>query len=78
MTVDLELEIRRLRDELPNPPRRRLIREVAGVTQDAVAEDVGVDRATISRWESGDREPRDCYLAKYSAVLAKMTAAAAA
>lgn len=35
------------------------IRKGAGFrTQEALAEKIGVERVTVSRWESGDREPR--------------------
>ena len=36
---------------------RRLRKEV-GLTQDALAAEVGVDRKTIARWESGASQPR--------------------
>jgi transcriptional regulator with XRE-family HTH domain len=49
-------------DQQPEPARwfgRRLreLREAAGLTQQALAERVGVKWETISRWERGDREP---------------------
>lgn len=35
------------------------MRKAAGFkTQEALAEIIGVERVTVSRWESGDREPR--------------------
>jgi len=35
------------------------LRKAAGFkTQGALAEKIGVERVTVSRWESGDREPR--------------------
>ena len=35
----------------------RELRELAGMTQDALGETVGVTRQTIAVWESGDRQP---------------------
>ena len=35
----------------------RELRELAGMTQDALGEKVGVTRQTIAVWESGDRQP---------------------
>ena len=36
---------------------RRLVREQAGLSQQTLAEAVGVTRESISRWETGEREP---------------------
>jgi transcriptional regulator with XRE-family HTH domain len=47
----------RHRRELPDPAIRRLIRERAGLTQSEVAQVLGVDRVTVTRWESGQRTP---------------------
>lgn len=70
------LAIGRLRRRLPSPETRLLLRERAGISQDAVAQAVGVDRATVSRWESGEREPRDRHLARYVDVLDRLAAEA--
>lgn len=37
----------------------KLFREsqVPPMSQDALAEQIGVDRVTVARWESGDRKP---------------------
>lgn len=67
--LDEALERARLRRRLPDPQTRRVLRERAGITQTALAEALGVDRATVSRWESGDREPVDDYLPSYIAAL---------
>ncbi len=42
---------------IPPTPSRRALRLAAGLTQGDVAAAIGVDRATISRWETGNREP---------------------
>jgi transcriptional regulator with XRE-family HTH domain len=37
-------------------------RKSQGITQTALAAKVGVDPGTLSRWETGDREPKGAYL----------------
>lgn len=46
-------------------PRRKLkaAREAAGISQEALAADVGLSASQISRFESGERDPRDTELA---------------
>jgi transcriptional regulator with XRE-family HTH domain len=48
--------LRILRD-LPDPAERRRLREAAGMSQQALADCVGVSRAALSTWERGTREP---------------------
>ena len=57
--LDDELTRVRARGELPPPALRRLLRERAGLTQAALARALGVHRAVLSRWETGERTPRD-------------------
>jgi DNA-binding transcriptional regulator YiaG len=57
-----------VRRSLPPPARRRELRILAGLTLREVAEAVGADLATVSRWEHG-REPRRGHLDRYVAVL---------
>jgi transcriptional regulator with XRE-family HTH domain len=66
----------RLRRRLPPPEMRRRLRERAGIPQEALAQAVGVDRATVSRWETGEREPRARHLARYVEVLDRLAAEA--
>ncbi|MDP9321374.1 MAG: helix-turn-helix domain-containing protein [Chloroflexota bacterium] len=49
----------RTRRRLPEPRFRALIRENAKLSQREVAAGLNVNVSTISRWESGQREPRD-------------------
>jgi len=49
--------------------RRRAIREEAGASQARCARELGVDRATFSRWEAGHRRPRGEYLVRYVELL---------
>jgi transcriptional regulator with XRE-family HTH domain len=55
----------RARRRLPPARERRLRRLRSGLSELDVAKVVGVDRSTISRWESGQREPRGEMLTNY-------------
>lgn len=44
-------------------------RNIAGYTQDAFAEAVGVDRATVSLWECGHNMPRAVNISRIEQVL---------
>lgn len=57
------------RRELPAPKMRRALREAAGVSQDAVAQSIGVHRMTVNRWESGQCEPTPQHVIAYAAIL---------
>jgi DNA-binding transcriptional regulator YiaG len=70
--LSLILDKRRLRKRLPDPPMRRLVRERAGITQGDLAQVLGVDRATVSRWESGERDPRPAQLEGYLSALDRL------
>lgn len=45
------------------------IRKERNLTQDEVAEACGVDRATVSKWETGEFSPRTDKLTKLAGVL---------
>src|SRR5262249_10208834 len=62
----------RTRRALPPPAARRLIRESAGLTQQEMAEPLGVDQATIARWENGQRFPRTSLLDAYAELLDRL------
>ena len=66
-----EVKYRRL---LPAPQMLRAIRRSAGVSQAAVAEVCGVDRASVSRWESGTRRPSGPRLVAYMGLLEQLAA----
>ena len=67
----------RLRRELPEPGRRRYLRERAAISQGALADAVGVRTSAISRWESGKRQPRPGRaLAAYVEALGRLAALA--
>jgi transcriptional regulator with XRE-family HTH domain len=66
------LEKRRARKRLPDPEMCVLVRKRAGFTQRDVALVLRVDPATVSRWESGDRNPRPSQLAGYLRLLDRL------
>ncbi|MFJ3581534.1 sigma factor-like helix-turn-helix DNA-binding protein [Streptomyces sp. NPDC090127] len=43
---------------MPSPKERRRLREAKGLTEDQVAEAMGVTRATVRSWETGRTTPR--------------------
>jgi transcriptional regulator with XRE-family HTH domain len=57
---------------LPSAPACRLLRERAGLTQEHIAQALGVSRATISRYETGDRKPRGVVRLRYVEVLDRL------
>ena len=44
---------------MPTPNRLAEIRTAAGVSQSALAQELGIDKSTIWRWEQGKRQIRD-------------------
>jgi DNA-binding transcriptional regulator YiaG len=68
----------RLARRLPSPRIARAIREEAGVSQVALAAELGVHRVTLVRWESGTRRPRGKTLAAYVALLDQLREVTAA
>ncbi len=56
--IDNLLAEARRKHALPPPPLRRLLREQAGLTQAEIAQVLGVGRPTVTRYESGVRDPR--------------------
>jgi transcriptional regulator with XRE-family HTH domain len=59
----------RARRRLPPPAKQRLIRELAGLSQEDIAQALGCTRMAVSLWESGRRTPRPPLLARYVALL---------
>jgi HTH-type transcriptional regulator/antitoxin MqsA len=62
-----------LRD-LPAPQLRRAIRVNARLSEDDVARELSVHRATVCRWELGQRSPRGHLLLAYLDLLRKLQA----
>lgn len=56
----------RVHSGLPSPAERRRLREASGLTQQEIADIVGVTRGAISHWELGVRStPRGHLLDRY-------------
>lgn len=62
---------------LPSPKVARMIRTTAGVSQERLAQELGVHRMTVARWEAGTRHPRGNYRAAYAGLLAQLRRAVA-
>jgi len=73
--LDQALAREQLRQRLPRPELRRLLRTSAGVTQTALAQTLGVTPASISRWESGARRPGPDMLVRYLGALDRLARA---
>ncbi|MCZ1012652.1 helix-turn-helix domain-containing protein [Streptomyces lydicus] len=61
-----------LDDVLPPPPVRAKLRLAAGLTQQEVAEAVGVKRLAVARWELGQTHPRRPHRAVYMHLLKRL------
>lgn len=70
--VEELVETSRLRRSLPPPPVARDLRQRAGVSQEELAEPLGVTGACISRWETGSRKPRGPRVDAYARALAAL------
>lgn len=64
-------EVRTMR-QLPTPTLARAVREAAGVSQARLAQELGVGRVTITRWESGQRRPRGPLARRYGDLIARL------
>ncbi len=67
---DLLTEVRDGR--LPPPSVARAIRLAAGVSQPRMAEELGVHRVSVARWECGTRRPRGDVRAAYGRLLREL------
>lgn len=63
------LEEVRLERRLPAPATARAIRLEANLSLGRMATELGVDRVTVGRWESGTRHPRGENLRRYVELL---------
>ncbi|UAL31531.1 helix-turn-helix domain-containing protein [Nocardioides rotundus] len=68
---DLIADVRAAR-RLPSHNMARAIRENASVTQQQLADAVGVHRVTLARWEAGTTLPRGKLRARYARLLAEL------
>jgi DNA-binding transcriptional regulator YiaG len=62
---------------LPRPAVARAIRDEADVSQQQLADALGVNRVTVARWELGERVPRGELRLAYIALLDELRAAVA-
>lgn len=69
MTISEDLTLAIEGREWARSGRGARIRQNAGVTQAQLARELGVDPVSISRWERGERAPRDQMAARYARVL---------
>ena len=58
--------------EMPAPPIRRALRLHQGLSQGQLARLLGVDRASVSRYESGERAPRTAVAERYLDILERL------
>lgn len=65
-----------VRSDLPDPKQRKSIREAAGLSQQELADFIGVTRAAVANWESGTRTPRGQRLTRYVEAIRTLTDAA--
>lgn len=71
--TDLEELVERIRsrslDRLPPRDQWAELRRRAGLSQNELADAVGVTSGTLSRWEQGICSPRGAHIAEYAEVL---------
>jgi transcriptional regulator with XRE-family HTH domain len=78
MTDELAVLLDTLRwRQLPAPSIRQRVRKSAGLTQSEVALLLGVDRSSVSRYESNARTPSRRIATRYSLLLARLIATTA-
>ncbi|GKQ37194.1 helix-turn-helix transcriptional regulator [Streptomyces sp. A012304] len=69
-TVADEIRSRlRVHRDLPTPAQRRALREAAELSQQELADVVGVSKQAVSHWEAGIRTPRGPLLYRYAEAL---------
>jgi transcriptional regulator with XRE-family HTH domain len=79
MTATVAEKIRsrlRVRLDLQNPAQRRALREAAGLTQQELADAIGVTRNAISNYELGIRTPQGAVRDRYAEALRTLSEAA--
>jgi DNA-binding transcriptional regulator YiaG len=66
------LRLQALRHLLPAHDARRELRVACGMTLQDIANEVGVDKATVMRWERGKRDPSRHHIEAYVTVLVRL------
>jgi DNA-binding transcriptional regulator YiaG len=77
MTGTLIDEIR-TRRRAPLPAYAKAVRVNAQVSQDRLAQELGVHRVTVARWEDGSRRPTGALLVAYLDLLDQLSRVVAA
>lgn len=57
---------------LPDPSLARAVRRAARVSQARLAQELGVSRVTVARWEAGTRRPTGAIARAYAVLLTQM------
>ena len=70
--IDALLAEAHARQTLPPVEIRRLLRQRLGISQQELADALGVSRAALSRWETGDRAPRGQSRIAYAEALQRL------
>jgi len=70
--IDVLVAEAHARQALPPVEIRRLLRQRVGISQQELADALGVSRPALSRWESGDRSPRGASRLAYSEALQRL------
>lgn len=58
-----------------SPKVARAIRQDAGISQQRLADELGVSRVTVTRWENGAFRPRGDTARRYAELIARLEAA---
>jgi transcriptional regulator with XRE-family HTH domain len=66
------LERSRTLRRLPDASTRRVLRERAGIKQRTLARALGVDPATLCKWEAGVTNPSDRFVRAYLEALQRL------
>jgi transcriptional regulator with XRE-family HTH domain len=70
--IEALLDRARRRREAPDPEWARMLRQRAGVTQQEVADLLGVTAPEVSRWENGQRRPGGTVRDRYEQLLGRL------
>jgi DNA-binding XRE family transcriptional regulator len=68
----------RMARRLPPPSIARAVRDAAGVSQAQLADELGVHRVTVARWELEERSPRGELRLRYATLLEELQEASVA
>jgi DNA-binding transcriptional regulator YiaG len=71
VTLDELLERKRT-DQLPPPEQRRALRHLHELTESDIGTIVGAATSSVSRWETGKREPRGDQRRRYRELLEQL------